>query len=43
MIKIRDGQAVEAACSSAIGVNLGDRDVLGMSFQRTQGASGWRS
>jgi putative transposase len=43
MIKIRDGQAVRNfACYLAIGVNLeGDRDVLGMWFQRTEGAKFW--
>jgi putative transposase len=42
-IKIRDGQAVRNfACYLAIGVNLeGDRDVLGMWFQRTEGAKFW--
>ena len=45
MIKIRDGQAVRNfACYLAIGVNLeGDRDVLGMWFQRTEGAKFWLS
>ena len=43
MIKIRDGQAVRNfACYLAIGVNLdGERDVLGMWFQRTEGAKFW--
>src|SRR5436190_24209630 len=43
MIKIRDGQAVRNfACYLAIGVNLeGDRDVLGICFQRTEGAKFW--
>jgi putative transposase len=43
VIKIRDGQAVRNfACYLAIGVNLdGDRDVLGMWFQRTEGAKFW--
>jgi putative transposase len=43
MIKIRDGQAVRNfACYLAIGVNLeGDRDVLGMWFQRAEGAKFW--
>jgi len=43
MIKIRDGQAVRNfACYLAIGVNLdGDRDVLGIWFQRTEGAKFW--
>lgn len=43
MIKIRDGQAVRNfACYLAIGVNLeGDRDVLGMWFQRSEGAKFW--
>ena len=43
VIKIRDGQAVRNfACHLAIGVNLeGDRDVLGMWFQRTEGAKFW--
>src|SRR5512142_87027 len=42
-IKIRDGQAVRNfACYLAIGVNLeGDRDVLGIWFQRTEGAKFW--
>jgi len=42
-VKIRDGQAVRNfACYLAIGVNLeGDRDVLGMWFQRTEGAKFW--
>jgi putative transposase len=43
MIKIRDEQAVRNfACYLAIGVNLeGDRDVLGIWFQRTEGAKFW--
>jgi len=43
VIKIRDGQAVRNfACYLAIGVNLdGDRDVLGMWFQKTEGAKFW--
>jgi putative transposase len=43
MIKIRDGQAVRNfACYLAIGVNLeGERDVLGIWFQRTEGAKFW--
>jgi putative transposase len=43
MIKIRDGQAIRNfACYLAIGVNLeGDRDVLGIWFQRTEGAKFW--
>src|ERR1700690_345959 len=43
IIKIRDGQAVRNfACYLAIGVNLeGDRDVLGIWFQRTEGAKFW--
>jgi len=43
MIKIRDGQAVRNfACYLAIGVNLeGDRDVLGIWFQRSEGAKFW--
>ena len=43
VIKIRDGQAVRSfACYLAIGVNLeGDRDVLGMWFQETEGAKFW--
>jgi len=43
MIKIRDGQAVRNfACYLAIGVNLeGHRDVLGMWFQKTEGAKFW--
>ena len=40
VIKIRDGQAVRNfACYLAMGVNTdGERDVLGMWFQRTEGA-----
>lgn len=43
VIKIRDGQAVRNfACYLAIGVNLdGERDVLGMWFQQTEGAKFW--
>ena len=43
VIKIRDGQAVRNfACYLAIGVNCeGERDVLGMWFQRTEGAKFW--
>ena len=43
VIKIRDGQAIRNfSCYLAIGVNLeGDRDVLGMWFQRTEGAKFW--
>jgi len=43
VIKIRDGQAVRNfACYLAIGVNTeGERDVLGMWFQRTEGAKFW--
>jgi|SRR5664279_3102569 len=43
IIKIRDGQAVRNfACYLAIGVNLdGDRDVLGIWFQKTEGAKFW--
>jgi putative transposase len=43
IIKISDGQAIRTfACYLAIGVNLdGDRDVLGMWFQRTEGAKFW--
>lgn len=43
VIKIRDGHAVRNfACYLAIGVNLdGDRDVLGMWFQKTEGAKFW--
>jgi len=43
VIKIRDGQAVRNfSCYLAIGVNLeGDRDVLGMWFQKTEGAKFW--
>jgi putative transposase len=45
VIKIRDGQAVRNfACYLAIGVNLeGERDVLGIWFQRTEGAKFWLS
>jgi putative transposase len=43
IVKIRDGQAVRNhACYLAIGVNLdGERDVLGIWFQRTEGAKFW--
>ena len=43
VIKIRDGQAVRNfACYLAMGVNTdGERDVLGMWFQRTEGAKFW--
>jgi putative transposase len=43
VIKIRDGQAVRNfACYLAIGVNLdGDRDVLGIWFQHSEGAKFW--
>jgi len=43
VIKIRDGHAVRNfACYVAIGVNLeGERDVLGLWFQRTEGAKFW--
>jgi putative transposase len=43
VVKIRDGQAVRnMACYLAIGVNLdGERDVLGIWFQRTEGAKFW--
>ena len=43
VVKIRDGQAVRNhACYVAIGVNLdGEREVLGIWFQRTEGAKFW--
>jgi putative transposase len=43
VVKIRDGHAVRNhACYVAIGVNLeGERDVLGIWFQRTEGAKFW--
>ncbi len=43
IVKIRDGQAVRNfACYLAIGVNMeGERDVLGMWFQKTEGAKFW--
>src|SRR4051812_18830696 len=43
IVKIRDGQAVRNfACYLAIGVNLdGERDVLGIWFQHTEGAKFW--
>jgi putative transposase len=44
-IKIRDGQVVRNfACYLAIGVNLeGEREVLGIWFQRSEGAKFWLS
>ncbi len=43
IVKIRDGQAVRNfACYLGIGVNTdGERDVLGMWFQKTEGAKFW--
>ena len=43
VVKIRDGNAVRNhACYLALGVNLdGERDVLGIWFQRTEGAKFW--
>ncbi len=43
IVKIRDGHAVKNhACYVAIGVNLdGERDVLGLWFQQTEGAKFW--
>ena len=43
VIKVRDGNAVRNfACYLAIGVNLqGERDVLGIWFQKTEGAKFW--
>jgi len=43
VVKIRDGNSVRNhACYLAIGVNLdGERDVLGIWFQRTEGAKFW--
>ena len=43
IVKIRDGNAIRnMACYLAIGVNLeGDRDVLGIWFQKTEGAKFW--
>jgi putative transposase len=43
IVKIRDGHAVRnQACYVAIGVNLdGERDVLGLWFQATEGAKFW--
>ena len=43
VVKVRDGASVRNhACYLAIGVNLdGERDVLGMWFQRTEGAKFW--
>ncbi len=45
IIKIRDANAVRNfACYLAIGVNLeGERDVLGIWFQKTEGAKFWMS
>jgi len=43
ILKIRDGKSVvNTACYLAIGVNMsGERDVLGMWFQQTEGAKFW--
>jgi putative transposase len=43
IVKVRDGGAVRnKACYVAIGVNLeGERDVLGLWFQQTEGAKFW--
>jgi len=43
VIKIRDGQAIlNFSCYLAIGVNTdGEREVLGMWFQRSEGAKFW--
>ena len=43
VVKVRDGGAVRnRACYLAIGVNLeGERDVLGLWFQQTEGAKFW--
>jgi putative transposase len=43
IVKVRDGGAVRnLACYVAIGVNLeGERDVLGLWFQRSEGAKFW--
>ena len=43
VVKVRDGYAVRnQACYVAIGVNLdGERDVLGLWFQQTEGAKFW--
>jgi putative transposase len=43
IVKVRDGGAVRTrACYVAIGVNLeGERDVLGLWFQQTEGAKFW--
>jgi putative transposase len=43
VVKVRDGNTVRNhACYLAIGVNLdGERDVLGIWFQRTEGAKFW--
>jgi putative transposase len=45
VVKIRDGGAVRnRACYVAVGVNLdGERDVLGLWFQATEGAKFWLS
>ncbi|MGK2938624.1 MAG: IS256 family transposase [Solirubrobacteraceae bacterium] len=45
VVKIRDQNAVRnVACYLAVGVNLdGERDVLGMWFERTEGAKFWLS
>jgi putative transposase len=44
IVKVRDAGAVRnKACYVAIGVNLeGERDVLGLWFQSSEGSSGWR-
>jgi putative transposase len=44
-VKIRDGRAVRRkACYLVMGVNLdGERDVLGLWFQATEGAKFWMS
>jgi transposase-like protein len=43
IVKVRDGHTVRNhACYVAIGVNLdGERDVLGLCFQQTEGAKFW--
>ena len=43
MLKIREGGSVQRkACYLALGVNMdGERDVLGMWFQETEGAKFW--
>ena len=43
MLKIRDGGSVQRkACYLAMAINIdGDRDVLGMWFQETEGAKFW--